>query len=143
MKHTIYQAGPLFTEAERAWHYHFTARLQEAGHTVLWPGALLSPEEIAAAGADAVDLIFGVCRSAIDNCTCVVALLDGVQVDDGTAWEIGYAYAKGLPIYGIRTDSRVAGDTQHNLVNSMIEGSLWEVTNSMDGIVTLLGSTQD
>ena len=37
-------------------------------------------------------------RAAIDACDVVVALLDGAQVDDGTAWEIGYAYAKGKPV---------------------------------------------
>jgi len=27
----------------------------------------------------------------------MIALLDGSQVDDGTAWEIGYFYAKRSP----------------------------------------------
>jgi nucleoside 2-deoxyribosyltransferase len=36
----------------------------------------------------------------------MVAILDGSQVDDGTAWEIGYAYARGLPVWGLRTDFR-------------------------------------
>jgi len=30
------------------------------------------------------------------RCACI-ALLDGSQVDDGTAWEIGYFYAKKSP----------------------------------------------
>ena len=34
----IYQAGPLFSEAEREWHKALKARLLTAGHEVIWPG---------------------------------------------------------------------------------------------------------
>jgi nucleoside 2-deoxyribosyltransferase len=40
------------------------------------------------------------------------ALLNGSQVDDGTAWEIGYFYAKKSPegkIIGTRADFRRTG----------------------------------
>ena len=99
----IYQAGPLFSDAEQSWHGKLSERLRAAGHSVVWPGDLLTSDRIKAAGPGAISLIFDTCRNAIDCSTCVVALLDGTQVDDGTAWEIGYAYAKGLPIFGIRT----------------------------------------
>ncbi len=41
------------------------------------------------------------------NVDGVVALLDGLHVGAGTAWEIGYAYAKGIPIIGLKTDESV------------------------------------
>ena len=66
------------------------------------------------------------CRDALDKCSHVVAWLDGAQVDDGTAWEVGYAYAKSKSIHGIHTDFRQAGDTTHSIVNAMIEGGLFE-----------------
>ena len=34
----------------------------------------------------------------------VIASLDGLHVGAGTAWELGYAYAKGIPAIGIKTD---------------------------------------
>lgn len=34
--------------------------------------------------------IFSRCKSHLDDADMVIALLDGPQVDDGTAWEIGY-----------------------------------------------------
>jgi nucleoside 2-deoxyribosyltransferase len=37
----------------------------------------------------------------------IVANLDGHDVDAGTAWEIGYAVAKGKTVFGVRTDRRV------------------------------------
>ena len=136
--HMIYQAGPLFTDAERAWHKGLSARLREAGHTVIWPGDLLTDEQVKSAGAEASALIFDACRQGIERSTCVVALLDGTQVDDGTAWEIGYAYANGLPIYGIRTDFRHAGDTENGVVNSMIEGSLSGFAKNTEELISLI-----
>ncbi|MGO9022030.1 MAG: nucleoside 2-deoxyribosyltransferase [Syntrophobacteraceae bacterium] len=50
--------------------------------------------------------------SCIPAVNILIALLDGPQVDDGAAWEIGYFYAKRRPeqkIIGIRTDFRRAG----------------------------------
>ncbi|MEK6898350.1 MAG: nucleoside 2-deoxyribosyltransferase [Nanoarchaeota archaeon] len=34
----------------------------------------------------------------------VVAVLDGLHIGAGTAWELGYAYANGIPAIGIKTD---------------------------------------
>ena len=67
-----------------------------------------------------------------------MALLDGVQVDDGTAWEIGYAYAKGKPVVGVRTDFRNAGDTTHGRVNAMIEGSCVGIAKDFEEVLKLL-----
>jgi len=138
MPHTIYQAGPLFSEAEQFYHITLTARLRNAGHKVVWPGNLFTERQIDKAGPHAPDLIFKGCRDAIDSCTCIVALLDGAQVDDGTAWEIGYAYAKGLPIYGLRTDFRQAGETKYNYANSMIQGCLAGLARNVEELVRLL-----
>ena len=135
---TIYQAGPLFTQAEQTWHKALSARLRDAGHNVIWPGDLLTEEQIQNAGANAAAVIFDACRQGIERSTCVVALLDGTQVDDGTAWEIGYAYARGLPIYGIRTDFRHAGETRHSTVNSMIEGCLTELASNVVDLLEVL-----
>ena len=66
-------------------------------------------------------------------CDVVVALLDGAQVDDGTAWEIGYAYAKGMPVIGLRTDFRLCADSDGGLVNAMIQCS---VLNMCAGVRT-------
>ena len=51
----------------------------------------------------------------------MVAILDGVDVDSGTAAEIGYAYALGKRIYGLRTDFRLAGDNHGSIVNLQVQ----------------------
>ncbi len=38
------------------------------------------------------------------DCNLIIAALDGLHVGAGTAWELGYAYAKGIPALGIKTD---------------------------------------
>lgn len=72
----------------------------------------------------------------------MVAILDGVDVDSGTAAEIGYAYALGKRIYGLRTDFRLAGDNHGSIVNLQvqyfIEASGGSVQTSLDGLLNEL-----
>ena len=57
----------------------------------------------------------------------VLAVLDGNDVDSGTAAEIGYAAALKRPIVGLRDDLRVTGDNEATLVNLQVE---WFITES-------------
>ena len=60
-------------------------------------------------------------RALIDGCDLVFAVLDGADVDSGTAAEIGYACAKGKPILGYRGDFRVSADNEGSIVNLQVE----------------------
>lgn len=51
----------------------------------------------------------------------VVGILDGVDVDSGTAAEIGFAFALGKRCYGLRTDFRLAGDNPGSIVNLQVQ----------------------
>ena len=130
----IYQAGPLFSDADRAWHWVFKAKLEAAGYDVLWPGDLFAAGEKVTAKQ-----IMEADRDALLSCDVVVALLDGAQVDDGTAWEIGYAYARGIPVIGLRTDFRLCADCVNGLVNAMIQGSVLSMCRSADEVLGVLG----
>jgi len=71
----------------------------------------------------------------------VIALLDGSQVDDGTAWEIGYFYARKSPeqkIIGIRTDFRRAGESEGAVVNPMIECSCDRIVRSREDLMEVV-----
>ncbi len=57
----------------------------------------------------------------IRDCELMLAVLDGVDVDSGTASEIGYAFALGKRIYGIRTDFRRAGENDGVCVNLQVQ----------------------
>lgn len=120
----IYLAGPLFSEAEQDWLRSLKGRLQDLGYDVVWPYELFNQAEVASWGDAASRRIMEGCRGALMACDLVVALLDGTQVDDGTAWELGFAHAKGLPAVGIRTDTRYCGETPGARINAMIAGSM-------------------
>jgi nucleoside 2-deoxyribosyltransferase len=110
----LYLAGPLFTQAERRWLRELASRLSVAGHE------LFLPQDHAEAPllADPPDFhgAFESCRDAIDRCDAILAVLDGADADSGTAWECGYAYARGKPIVAVRTDFRGGEDQGLNLM---------------------------
>lgn len=53
----------------------------------------------------------------IRSVDALVAVLDGVDVDSGTAGEIGFAYGLGKKTYGLRTDFRMTGDNEAAGIN--------------------------
>ena len=60
----------------------------------------------------------------------VIANLDGTSTDAGTAWELGYAYATGKRLIGVRIDFRV--HASHSETNPMISNSLETIVHSID-----------
>lgn len=73
----------------------------------------------------------------------VLASLDGQDVDSGTASEIGYAFARGLLIVGLRTDIRRCSDNEGSTVNLMIETCILDsggvLTSSLSEAVAFIG----
>ena len=51
----------------------------------------------------------------------LVALLDGPTIDAGVASEIGVAYAKGIPVVALYTDSRQQGADNHQKLDALNE----------------------
>ena len=139
MSRQIYLAGPLFTAAEKEWMAKLRDELRQhvhgSGGSVIWPGDLFTAEQVNAWGDQAKLHIFRGCLEHLEASDLVVAVLDGTQVDDGTAWEIGYAHAKGKPVIGLRTDFRNGGDTPSSRVNAMIEGSCERICASVDELI--------
>ena len=72
----------------------------------------------------------------------VLAVLDGEDVDSGTAAEIGYAAALARPVVGVRTDLRITGDNEATLVNLQVEWFIIEsggrLTTSLDDALAAL-----
>lgn len=135
----IYFAGPLFSESERDWIRNAKEEIEDLAASegkqidVIWPYDLMSQSEIEQLGEKAKLKIFSRCKSHLDDTDILVALLDGAQVDEGTAWEIGYFFARKSPgqkIIGIRTDFRQAGESEGAIVNAMIEYSCDRIVRS-------------
>ena len=71
-------------------------------------------------------------QSAIDSCHGVLAILDGADVDSGTAAEVGYAFAKGKKIIGYRGDFRLSSDNEGCTINLQVE----YFTRRSGGVIT-------
>ena len=76
--------------------------------------------------------IFDNDRRGVDECDVVVASLNGIITDDGTAWELGYAFAKGKFLIGLHTDWRRR--FEHEVVNLMLECSLDRLVHNLDDL---------
>jgi nucleoside 2-deoxyribosyltransferase len=115
----IYLAAPLFSLAELDFNHKLKNEIEKIGLNVFLPqedSNKYHNED------NRQQIIFNENLAAIDRSDILVAVLDGVDVDSGTAWEIGYAYAKGKPVFGLRTDFRTLGI--EGSVNLMIERSI-------------------
>jgi nucleoside 2-deoxyribosyltransferase len=143
----IYFAGPLFSEAERLWVQTVKKQIEdlacELGKPVivLWPYEFVDQAELDTLGPAAKQRIFQSCVDHLKDADILLALLDGPLVDDGTAWEIGYYYARkkeGQVIIGIRTDFRRAGECEGACVNAMIECSCDRVVMSSGELLEVL-----
>jgi nucleoside 2-deoxyribosyltransferase len=71
--------------------------------------------EFDAARAEGRERAFGIevgarNAEAIGGARLLIAQLDGQEVDAGTAAEVGYAAALGLPCLGVRSDLRASGE---------------------------------
>ncbi len=129
----VYVAGPLgFTLPTRAFHDQvLLPAVRARGFEPLDPweeSALLFEDAFALSGPDQVRALrvanaaAGAANEAlIRSCDAVLAVLDGVDVDSGTAAEIGFAAALGRPVAGWRSDLRQAGDNPASVVNLQVE----------------------
>jgi nucleoside 2-deoxyribosyltransferase len=152
----VYLAGPLgFTAVGRAFHAtDVVPRVREAGFVPLDPWDV--PARIAAAfslpkgdpgraaALRTANRAAGRRNAAmIARADAVLAILDGTDVDSGTAAEIGYAAALHKPVVGLRMDVRVTGDNEATIVNLQVEWFIRESggrvldTNIDDAIAAL------
>ena len=92
----LYFAGPLFTTPEREWNAEVAAALRAAGHEVFLPQEQPSNDG---------PTVFATDVGGIDWADGLVAIMDGLDPDAGTSWEVGYAFGK-KPIMLVRTDIR-------------------------------------
>jgi len=114
----IYLSGPLFTQVQRGWNRMLAAALQEriAGAEVILP----QDYKFGQSYNKRRDFpkIFHACVEGVRQADVVVAVLDGADVDSGTAFEVGLAYERGIPVVGVRTDYRQGQDRGVNLAVS-------------------------
>lgn len=120
----IYVAGPLFAEHERRY-------LEEIVGTIATKLSLDPKRNFFLPHRDAGDIgvaergrehVFEDDIVELQKSDLVVALLDGSDVDSGTALELGVAFAMNKKIFGILTDWRRWQDETPRSINNMVWG---------------------
>lgn len=122
-------ASPLgFSEAGRYYYGQILLPALEEIVEPVDPWALVTEREIVAAinAGSEREMAAEIGRrnkEALESCRFLVAVLDGQEVDSGTAAEIGYGSALGLVCLGLRTDHRQTGEVGAR-VNLQVEAFL-------------------
>lgn len=129
----VYVAGPLFDEGERWFIEKIDALIRDKGFDTFLPHRDNPPKT-----SDNVRLIFDNDKGGIDRCDVVVANLNGIMTDDGTAWEMGYAFAKDKFIIGLFTDWRARFPNANEVVNLMMQCSMNRLVRSLEELETAL-----
>jgi len=71
----------------------------------------------------------------IEEADLIIAILDGPDVDSGTAFEVGYASAKEKPVIGFKTDIRVFALGEE--VNNMLAQSV-KIVKNFDELLSVI-----
>lgn len=135
MVKALYIAGPLgFSEAGRDFLYNkFIPIITREGYEIIDPWTLGPVKEINEAlvmllsedqrkkWADVNSKIGQNNEAGIRRAYGIVGMLDGTDVDSGTASEIGFGSALLKPILGYRNDFRLASENIGSSVNLQVE----------------------
>ena len=97
----IYVAGCLREEKDRA-------KLEEVEKTCRKSGETYLPHRDIGVFEEGMDPepIFKENKDRIDWCDVIVAVLDWKGISSGTAWELGYAYAKNVKVIALVEDKK-------------------------------------
>jgi nucleoside 2-deoxyribosyltransferase len=112
-----YIASPLgFTESGLFYYNSILIPRLQRDFDIRDPWALVTAKEMSAALTEPDTLpnfrleIGKRNYQAINQSDILISILDGQEVDSGTASEVGYAAGLGKTVYGLRTDTRTSGE---------------------------------
>ena len=118
----VYISGPLFTPIERTYLEQIDNICADLGLTTYLPHRDVG---FGPAKGNQSDFYFQQDVSILRKSECIVAVLNGSDIDSGTAWEVGYGFSSDKYIIGIREDVR---DCE---INPMLICSV-KITHSFD-----------
>ena len=113
-KKNIYMAGPLFNEGDRYSNQVNSDALRKAGYATFLPQEVVIDKDSSKLVKDAC---FFMDFKAINLCQIVVANCNGIEIDSGTAAEIGMCYALNKKIYAYKSDVRDYYNENYKLNN--------------------------
>ena len=129
----IYIAGKIRSESEREFLEEIDKMCSSLGFETFLPHRDVG---LAKDIRDVKKIFEGDIKRGFKNVNLVVAVLDGLHVGAGTAWELGYAYAKGIPTIGIKTDESLEDALEY--LSAILIGSM-EIVVSLKDLERKLG----
>lgn len=134
-KPLVYLAGPLFSLAEKSFNSNLKKLLTHYFNVYL-------PQEDGGLMVDmiregmhpkiAAKKVFDGDIQAMEECDLFLMILDGRTIDEGAAFELGFAYANNKPCYGLKTGPRQLLATGNN---PMIDCPLEYIFQSIDELI--------
>ena len=115
----VYLASPFFKEMELDRYKQVVDLLRGSGDEIFIPQEHTIPDGDSLLNHEWARKVFEMDVAALDDSDLVMVLNWGLYSDSGTAWEQGYAYAKGKKILSILMDE--AKETEYSLMT--INGS--------------------
>ena len=112
-----YLAAPLFNERERRFNSEIADALSSCCEVFLpqRDGLLLADLLREGVSLDVAETrIFERDRIALSQCNLLIAVLDGAHIDEGVAFEVGFANARGALCLGLQSDVRRALPSGNN-----------------------------
>ena len=139
----IYFANALFSQAELNYNVQLAAKIRQLDQTI----DLYLPQENDSinnkqAYADS-KMIAQADTEKLLASDLMVAVLDGLSIDNGVASEIGVAYAKEIPIIGLYTDTRQQGSSNQQKLQALgqiAENQFHYVNLYTTGLIKLNGT---
>lgn len=122
----IYLAAPLFSHGEIQYNLSLGKYLESLGFNLVLP-------QLSCKDMDENE-IYDCCLNLLKGCHALLAVMDGPQVDDGTAFECGFARALDIPVIGLRTDFRRVGEYEGD-INLMLNFSCEKLCRDLEEVV--------
>jgi len=122
----IYIAGKIWTESEREQLEQIDKLCKSLNLETFLPHRDVG---FAKNIKDANKIFKGDIIEGFKGVSLIIASLDGLHVGAGTAWELGYAYAKGIPAIGLKTDESVKDGFEY--LSSILIASM-PIVSSLD-----------
>lgn len=135
---SVYLAAPLFNERERRFNSELADALSSCCEVFLpqRDGLLLADLLRDGVSLDVAETrIFERDRIALSRCNLLIAVLDGAHIDEGVAFEIGFAHSRGAMCVGLQSDVRRALPSGNN---PMIGRAMSAIFNDITPLITFL-----
>ncbi|MDH6365022.1 nucleoside 2-deoxyribosyltransferase [Enterococcus sp. PF1-24] len=117
----IYFAGPMFATSDLRYNAYLVEEIRQLSTEI----NVYLPQENEAindktAYADSKMIALADTEKVLES-DLMIAVLDGITIDAGVASEIGVAYAKGIPVLALYTDTRQQGATNSKKLAALQE----------------------